>query len=86
MTASILSGHVGVDTPATHRNASFNEGIATGGLGYVRAPLGAANRYANATQRHEPLRETLAAFAWGHAAKALGSNEKAARLRRLLPE
>jgi hypothetical protein len=36
------------------------------GLGYVRAPLGAANLYANATQRHKPLRETLAAFAWGH--------------------
>jgi hypothetical protein len=33
------------------------------GLGYVRAPLGAANLHANATQRHEPSRETLAAFA-----------------------
>src|SRR5271167_1090856 len=34
------------------------------GLGYGRAPLGAANLYANATQRHEPSRETLAAFAY----------------------
>jgi hypothetical protein len=34
-------------------------------LGYVRAPLGAANLHANATQRHEPSRETLAAFASG---------------------
>jgi hypothetical protein len=31
--------------------------------GYVRAPLGAADLHANTTQRHEPSRETLAAFA-----------------------
>ena len=34
------------------------------GLGYVRAPLGAANLYANATQRQKPSRGTLAAFAY----------------------
>jgi hypothetical protein len=32
--------------------------------GYVRAPLDAAHLYANTTQRHEPSRETLAAFAY----------------------
>ena len=31
--------------------------------GYVRAPLDAAHLYANTTQRHEPSRETSAAFA-----------------------
>jgi hypothetical protein len=40
--------------------------------GYVRAPLDAAHLHANTTQRHEPSRETLAAFACGHAAHRNG--------------
>jgi hypothetical protein len=37
------------------------------GSGYVRASLGAAYLYANATQRHGPSRETLAVWSdWAH--------------------
>jgi len=51
------------------------------GLGHVRVPLGAANLYAKAAQRHKPPRETLAAFAWGQiglacwAARLIGGRE-----------
>ena len=53
--------------------------------GYVRALLDAANLQ---TQRNgEPSRETLAAFARGATQpRQIGSNEKTARLRRLLSE
>jgi hypothetical protein len=36
------------------------------GWGYVRAPLGAANLNANATQRHRPPKGNLGGFCVGH--------------------
>ena len=71
------SGIVGSDTLATQQTASFNEGCASK---IKRARAAFEHRstqylYANATQRHRPSRETLAAFAseCGRAPNSQGS-------------